>query len=103
VKTQPTLPPKEAPGWTRRYEQLRAQVLAPDPLMVTDGRGLNVLIQQGIVAWMRAWQQPLCGAVAAMLPTENRSSLLPECPQQEATRLLVNMTLSHFRLTPCNS
>ena len=103
MKTQPTFPSKEAPGWARRYEQLRAQVLATDPLMVTDGRALNVLTQQGMASWMRVWQEPLSGATAAMLPAENRSTLLPECPQQEATRLLVNMALSHFRLTPGNS
>jgi hypothetical protein len=103
VKFRPTLRPKEAPGWTRRYEQLRAQVLAPDPLMVTDGRGLNALLQQGMAGWMRLWQEPLSGATAAKLPAETRSALLPECPQQEATRLLVNMALSHFRLTPCTS
>jgi hypothetical protein len=103
VKTQPTLPPEGAPGWTRRYEQLRAQVLATDPLMVTDCRGLNLLIQQGMATWMRAWQEPLSGAAAATLPPENRSMLPPACPQEEATRLLVNMALSHFRLTPCTS
>jgi hypothetical protein len=103
VKPQPALPPQEAPDWTRRYEHLRAQVLAPDPLMVTDGRGLNVLLQQGMAGWMRAWQEPLSGATAAMLAAENRSPPLPEGPQQEATRLLVNMALSHFRLTPCTS
>ena len=103
MKTQPALRPKDASGWTRRYEQLRAQALAPDPLMVTDGRGLNVLLQQGMAGWMRLWQEPLSGAAAAKLPTENRSTLLPEGPQQEATRLLVNMALSHFRLTPCTS
>lgn len=103
MKTQPTFPSKEAPGWTRRYEQLRAQVLATDPRMVTDGRGLNVLTQQGIAGWMRVWQEPLPGATAARLPAENRSTLRPECPQQEATRLLVNRALSHFRLTPSNS
>ena len=103
MKTQPTFPSQEAPVWTRRYEQLRAQVLATDAPMVTDGRGLNALIQHGMVAWMRAWQEPLSGATAARLPAENRSTLLPECPQQEATRLLVNMALTHFRLTPCTS
>lgn len=103
MKPQPTLSPQEAPDWTRRYEQLRAQVLAPDPLIVTDCRGLNVLIQQGMAAWMRAWQQPLSGAAAARLAAENRSPLRPEGPQQEATRLLVNMALSHLGLTPCTS
>ena len=103
MKPQPTLPSAEAPDWTRRYEQLRAQGLAPDPLIVTDCRGLKLLIRQGMAGWMRAWQEPLSGAAAARLPAENRSTLLPECPQQEATRLLVNMALSHFRLTPCTS
>jgi hypothetical protein len=104
VKPPPTLPSEEAPGWTRRYEQLRAQVLAPDPLIVTDCRGLNLLIRQGMAAWMRAWHEPLSGAGAATtLAPENQSILPPACPQEEATRLLVNMALSHLRLTPCNA
>ena len=65
---------------------------------------INLLIRQGMAAWMRAWHEPLSGAGAATTPApENRSILPPACPQAEATRLLVNMALSHVRLTPCNA
>ena len=55
---------QEAQCWTRRYEQLREQVLADDNFIATDRRGLTVLIREGMAAWMRAWHEPLSCAVA---------------------------------------
>ena len=53
MKNQTALQP-EAQCWTRRYEQLREQVLARDTLIGTDSSGLILLIRQGVAAWMRA-------------------------------------------------
>jgi hypothetical protein len=95
VKNQPAFP-EEVHCWTRRYELLREQVLARDSLITTDGRGLTLLITQGMAAWMRAWHKPLCSP-AAVLQAQALPLSLAEAWQQEATRLLVNMALSHLR------
>lgn len=85
----------EARDWTRRYEQLREQVQATDHCIAADITGLTVLVSRGMVAWMRSWQEPLrCCPVTATeaLPM----SLSSQSWQEEATRLLVNMTLCHL-------
>jgi len=95
---------QKAQSWTRRYEQLREQVLAGDNSIATDRRGLTVLIREGMAAWMRAWHEPLCCSVAAAAPEAEALSMSPgESWQQEATRLLVNMALSHLKAIPSNS
>ena len=95
---------EEAHCWTRRYEQLREQVLAGESLMVTERWGLTLLIRQGVAAWMRAWHDPLCRPAAATLAAEALPTMnLRESWQQEATRLLVNMTLSHLSPGDSNS
>jgi hypothetical protein len=95
---------QKAQCWTRRYEQLREQVLAGDNSIATDRRGLTVLITQGMAAWMRAWHEPLSCSVAVAAPeAEALSMRLGESWQQEATRLLVNMTLSHLSPRAFNS
>ena len=94
---------EEVHCWTRRYEQLREQVLAGESLIVTEW-GLTLLIRQGVAAWMRAWHDPLCRPAAATLSAEALPTMnLRESWQQEATRLLVNMALSHLRPGACNS
>jgi len=103
VKSSPSFEQK-AQCWTRRYEQLREQVLADNNTIATDRRGLAVLIREGMAAWMRAWHEPLCCSVAAAAPEpEALSTSLAESWQQEATRLLVNMTLSHLSPKAFNS
>jgi hypothetical protein len=104
VKSPLELQP-EAHCWTRRYEQLREQVLVGNSLIATDRRGLTVLIREGMAAWMRTWHEPLSCSLAAAAPEVealpiSRSS---ESWQEEATRLLVNMALSHLRPRVCNS
>jgi hypothetical protein len=95
---------EEVHCWTRRYEQLREQALAGHSLIVTDCRGSALLIRQGMAAWMRAWHEPLSSSAAtAALGAETRPMSLTEAWQQEATRLLVNMALSHLRPRACNS
>ena len=95
---------QKAPCWTRRYEQLREQVLAGDNSIATDRRGLTVLIAEGMAAWMRAWHEPRCCSVAGAAPEAAALSMsLGESWQQEATRLLVNMTLSHLSPKAFNS
>jgi len=103
VKNPPTFQ-EEAHCWTRRYEQLREQVLAGNSLIATDCRGLALLIRQGMAGWMRAWHDPLsCSAATAALGAEAPPIRLTETWQQEATRLLVNMALSHLRHKGCDS
>ena len=95
---------QEAHCWTRRYEQLREQVLAGDNLIATDRWGLTVLVREGMAAWMRAWHEPLCCSVATAAPeAEALPMSLRESWQQEATRLLVNMALSHLSPRAFNS
>ena len=94
---------QEAHCWTRRYEQLREQVLVGDNLIATERRGLTVLIRQGMAAWIRAWYEPLCCPVAAAPETEALLMRPTESWQEEATRLLVNMALSHLGHGACNS
>jgi hypothetical protein len=103
VKNVATLQP-EAQCWIRRYEQLREQVLAKDTLIGTDSRGgLSLLIKQGVVAWMRGWCEPLPFPVAAALEAQNRPIMARESWQKEATWLLANMALSHFKHRPSSS
>ena len=97
MKNPPTFQ-EEAHCWTRRYEQLREQVLGGDSLIATDCRGLALLIRHGMAAWMRAWRDALCfSAATAALGAEALPMGLTETWQQEATRLLVNMALNHFK------
>ena len=95
---------EEAHCWTRRYEELREQVLARESLIVTERWGLTLLIRQGVTAWMRAWHDPLCRPAAATLSAEAPPMMnLRESWQQEATRLLVNMALSQLSPSACNT
>jgi hypothetical protein len=96
VKNQETLEP-QSQCWTHRYEQLREQVLARNTLIGTDSRGLSLLIRQGVAAWMRVWRDPLSCRCAPDLEAESRPMIPPDAWQQEATRLLVNMALNHFK------
>ena len=95
---------EEAHCWTRRYEELREQVLAGESLIVTERRGLTLLIRQGVAAWMRAWHDPLCRPAASTLSAGAPPLMnLRESWQQEATRLLVNMALSQLSPSACNT
>ena len=95
---------QKAQCWASRYEQLREQVLAGDNSIATDRRGLTVLIAEGMAAWMRVWREPLsCSAAVAAPQAEALSMSLGQSWQQEAIRLLVNMTLSHLSPKAFNS
>jgi hypothetical protein len=94
---------EEAHCWTRRYEQLRGQVVADGEPIATDCRGLTVLITQGLLAWMRDWHEPLPFPAAAALEAQSRPIIAQESWQKEATRLLVSMAFSHLKPRPCNS
>jgi hypothetical protein len=97
VKNPPTKQ-EEAHCWTRRYEQLRQGIIPQSDLTPTDFRDLSLMIREGLIAWMRAWQDPL-GCPAAALQIEAQPIITPiESWQQEATRLLVNMALGHLKL-----
>ena len=96
MKNPATLQPQSG-CWTRRYELLREQVLATDTLTGTDARGLSLLIRQGVAAWMRVWRDPLSCRCAPDLAAESQPMIPPDAWQQEATRLLVNMALNHFK------
>ena len=97
MKNPPTKQ-EEAHCWTRRYEQLREGIISRGGQTATDGPGVCVMIRQGLIAWMRAWQDPL-GCPAAALQIEAQPVITPiESWQQEATQLLVNMALGHLKL-----
>ena len=97
MKNPPTKQ-EEAHCWTRRYEQLRQGIISQSDLTATDCRGLSLMIREGLIAWMRAWQDPLC-CPAVVLQGEAWPIITPtESWQQEATRLLVNMALGHLKL-----
>jgi hypothetical protein len=102
VKGPRTLQTEARSDWVQRYEQLREQILTNDSCISSDLTGLSVLITQGMVAWMRAWQQPPLGASFGTPSVPQAEEALPmrllaqQSWQEEATRLLVNMTLCHF-------
>ena len=75
MKNQATLQP-EAQSWTRRYEQLREQVLAKDTVIGIDSRGLILLIRRGVAAWMRARHDPLSCRCVAELPAQSSPDAL---------------------------
>ena len=75
---------QEAQCWTRRYEQLREQVLADDNFIATDRRGLAVLIREGMAAWMRAWSACMQNTAPETLP---RPDTPPPCPLDVRTQL----------------
>jgi hypothetical protein len=94
----PSIKQEELHCWTRRYEQLREGIVSRSDLNAKDFRGLSLLIREGLTAWMRAWQDPLC-CPAAVLQTGAQPIITPtESWQQEATCLLVNMALGHLKL-----
>ncbi|HEY5770041.1 MAG TPA: hypothetical protein VIS71_09370 [Terrimicrobium sp.] len=93
------VPEEEPQYWTRRYEELRKE--AAGGLIGSDCRGMSVLIRQGLVAWMRAWRDPLCSATgSSACGAESPSITLARSWQREATLLLANMALSHLKRTP---
>jgi hypothetical protein len=103
VKAPPSFQ-EEAHCWTRRYEQLREQVLAGESLIVTERWGLTLLLRQGVTAWMRAGHDPLCPSADPTLAAEALLMMnLRESWQQEATRLLVNMALSQLSPSAFNT
>ncbi len=56
------------------------------------------MIGEGLIAWMRAWQDPLVLSCSSP-PNRSVADHYPtESWQQEATRLLVNMALGHLKL-----
>jgi hypothetical protein len=46
---------------------------------------------------MRVWRDPLSCRCAPDLAAESQPMIPPDAWQQEATRLLVNMALNHFK------
>ncbi|HEY5770114.1 MAG TPA: hypothetical protein VIS71_09745 [Terrimicrobium sp.] len=91
---------KEEPQyWTRRYEELREG--AAGGLIGSDCPGMSVLIRRGLVAWMRAWRDPLSSATGVpACAAESHPIPAGRSWQREATLLLANMALSHLRRTP---
>jgi hypothetical protein len=74
---------------TRRYEELRAAVLAHAPA----GHGLALLRQRGTPAWMRAWE-PLTQTPegpSALRPAEDPPTVAAGA---EVARLLTTMALA---------
>lgn len=82
--------------WTARYEELRPQTRQPSGRLFSAGRGLAVLLQRGMVAWMRAGSDSTnSSCLATRLPrpavTVPAASVSALCDQW--TQLLVEMLL----------
>jgi hypothetical protein len=88
--------PPDKELWQRRYEQLRQQVLEPKATLAQDRWGMSLLLRQGLVGWMRLWQDPS----AEVEPVDSFHSVPASYPapdwQQQATLLLANMAWSHY-------
>jgi hypothetical protein len=94
-----------AESWQARYEQLRTQV---GELCVSSGGqrqrwGLALLVQRGLLAWMRAWPNPEPAtppetAPRAFSPSDNAS--VPFAIQQQIASVLVNMVLVQVQEVP---
>ena len=84
--------------WTARYEELRQQTRQPSDQSFSIGRGLAVLLQRGMVAWMRAGSDSATSScMTSLLPrpalTIPAASVSALCDQW--TQLLVEMLLHH--------
>jgi hypothetical protein len=86
---------EEKEAWKGRYELLRRQALDSNGAGARDRWGLSLLIGQGVAGWMRAWQDPASCAESTHVEKTATASGLPGSWQQEVTRLLANMALSH--------
>ena len=82
--------------WTARYEELRQQTRQPSDRSFSAGRGLAVLLQRGMVAWMRS-DSATSSCLTARSPrpalTVPAASISPLCDQW--AQLLVEMLLHH--------
>ncbi|MFN0128004.1 MAG: hypothetical protein ACKV19_15090 [Verrucomicrobiales bacterium] len=47
--------PAEPEDWAQRYEALRREALAPQPLLPATPLGLCLLMRHGVAEWMRRW------------------------------------------------
>ena len=91
-------------AWKDRYEHLRQQVLESSEAITLDRWGLSLLIRKGVAGWMRAWRDPAACFERTTTECQIPLSCLPCSWQQEATRLLANMALSHCQnLTAINT
>ena len=84
-------------SWVERYEGLRAHSVGAPASMEASAWGLVVLVQRGVRAWMRAWQDPMRAANDEPKPTPNPSSLRAN---NEATLLFANMAMRSLALFP---
>jgi hypothetical protein len=84
--------------WTSRYEELRQQILQPAGESFSAGHGLTVLLQRGVTAWMRVWNdcalpsrvRSSSSGSATADPTSSVSDL-----SDQWARLLVDLLLHH--------
>jgi hypothetical protein len=73
-----TPPEWDGRALTARYEDLRRWALAPDGAL-PHPRGLALLVQLGVPAWMRAWTTRLPPRPAAAEGPRPRAAALPPC------------------------
>lgn len=85
--------------WTRRYEQLRQQVLSEPG----GGWGQGLVVQRGLVAWMQAWPTEPPRATGPAIPTEAEPLPVPRWSsdlRREIGSVLVNMILAQREVIP---
>ncbi len=81
--------------WTRRYEQLREQVVAAaGGFIVSDRWGLSVLTRRGMSAWMQTWCDPLVARPAVTGEQQTFPVDHGNAWRREATALLANMAFN---------
>jgi hypothetical protein len=82
-----------------RYEDLRRHVVEGE---ISIGWGAALLMQRGMVAWMKAW--PANDRTAAeddeRIPEKEKNGVpldIPDVPDREAISILVDMVMEHCR------
>jgi hypothetical protein len=91
------------PDLVERYESLRQQVQIYQGDEGMPRQGLNVLLQRGMISWMRAWSlcKPTCGSEysdnMAVSSNPEEPISIPEGLCSNAVMLLTSMALSHHQ------
>lgn len=86
-------PGRGDPAWAERYEQLRAHATGHAPLGFIP-RGLAVLQQRGMVAWMTTAGSSDDAGLRGAGPPRDRPGDALDARHRELVRLLANVALS---------
>jgi hypothetical protein len=90
---QPPVIAAAAEALTRRYEELRQQVLGRRGW--DRGLGLALFLRQGMRCWLESWARCLAPAPAQEGPTATLVDPVPTALQGEIATILAGMALSY--------